>query len=233
MKLKLVKTLLVCVPFAVAACSGDDGAQGPAGDTGPAGPQGPAGMDGTNGTNGTDGTDGMAGANAGDFSFRTEMPGDYTRVDRMGFNAVATAVISSKDAYNQGSPAQDADAANPFVAEIVASVDAYHAVLDDELSGLNLDPCSTGAAGECVSQAAPLVLPDDVNVDRSSPAGFPNGRLLSDPSVDVTLAAILLDVTTPGTCGSGSCALTTLVGTSQDANDVEFLPFFPYVAPPF
>jgi len=35
------------------------------------------------------------------FNFGTETPDAFTRVDRMGMPAVATALISSKDGYNQ------------------------------------------------------------------------------------------------------------------------------------
>jgi hypothetical protein len=142
-----------------------------------------------------------------------------TRVDRMGMPAIATAVISSKDAYNQADPIDDA--AGTFVSEIVASVDFLHSALDDDLLGLGLTPCATM---DCVGQAAPFVVPDVITIDPSQPAGFPNGRRLTDPVIDVTLALVLLDL--------GVHDVTTLVGVNPTANDRKFRNAFPYLAGP-
>ena len=57
----------------------------------------------------------------------------YTRVDRIGMPAINTAVITSKDAYNQADPVDDA--AGDFVAEITTNVTALHTALDDDLAG--------------------------------------------------------------------------------------------------
>lgn len=43
-----------------------------------------------------------------------------------------------------------------------------------------------------------LVIPDTLTIWTDRPMGFPNGRLLSDPVVDITLGAILLDINRPG-----------------------------------
>lgn len=142
-----------------------------------------------------------------------------TRVDRMGMPAVATAVISSKDAYNQADPVDDAS--GQFVGEIVASVDFLHSALDDDLTGLGLTPCATS---DCIDQAAPLVVPDVISIDVTQPAGFPNGRALTDPVIDVTLALVLLDL--------GVHDVTTLVGVNPTANDKPFLDDFPWLRPP-
>jgi hypothetical protein len=142
---------------------------------------------------------------------------EYQRVDRMGMPAVATAVISSKDAYNAANPVDDA--AGTFVEEIVASVGVLHAALDDDLTGLGLTPCETG---DCVGQAAPFVVPDVIRIDPSQPAGFPNGRRLTDPVIDVTLALVLLDL--------GVHPVTQLVGVNPTANDRDFSSRFPYLA---
>ncbi|MFK7893366.1 MAG: DUF4331 family protein, partial [Granulosicoccus sp.] len=60
-------------------------------------------------------------------------------------------------------------------------------------------------------------------------AGFPNGRLLSDPVIDVTLAVALLEL-------SGNPAphtATTLVGVLNPAtNDLALSGEFPFVAEP-
>jgi hypothetical protein len=160
-----------------------------------------------------------------DFIFRTDAPDTYTRVDRKGMPAVATALISSKDAYNAGSPVGDADPNNPFVAEIVASLTAYHTALDDDLTTAGLTPCDVNT---CVAQGGPLILPDTLKIDTSGTSGFPNGRKLADPVMDVTLAVVLLDLSVH--------AVDALVGVNPTANDLgvegAFLGTFPYLHPP-
>ena len=145
-------------------------------------------------------------------------PSEFSRVDRMGMPAIGTAVITSKDAYNLANPTDDA--AGTFVGEIVNNIDFLHGALDDDLIGLGLKPCATA---DCVNQAAPFVVPDVITIDTSQPAGFPNGRRLSDPVIDVTLALVLLDL--------GTHPVTTLVGVNPTANDKPFLDDFPYLRP--
>lgn len=43
-----------------------------------------------------------------------------------------------------------------------------------------------------------LVIPDTLTIYPDRTQGFPNGRLLSDPVVDITLAVVLLDINRPG-----------------------------------
>jgi hypothetical protein len=177
----------------------------------------------------------------GSVGFRTEAPTAYTRVDRMGMPAVSTALVSSamKNAYNDADPADDA--AGTFAADLIANLTGLHAALDDDLIDAGLQPCSmtdlVGTLPECLGQnyapgktVASLVLPDTLLVDPSAAAGFPNGRLLTDPVIDVTLSVILLELGS-GTCGAAMCGATTLVGTNPTANDVAFLATFPYLAP--
>lgn len=73
---------------------------------------------------------------------------------------------------------------------------------------------------------ANLVVPDSVTVNLNAPAGFPNGRRLIDPVIDVTLAVIFLDLTrhSPTTFAS--------IPLGPGANDVPFRPAFPYLAAP-
>ena len=162
-----------------------------------------------------------------DFVFADDDPDSYTRIDRIGMPAIATAVIMSKDAYNQADPLDDA--AGDFVGEIVASLEAYHGALGDDLTGAGLTPCSTTDEmgvidiSPCVAVAAPLVLPDTLKIDTNAPAGFPNGRGLEDKAVDATLAVVLLDLSVHG--------VDTLFGLSQGSNDMSFEDDFPYVAP--
>ena len=175
------------------------------------------------------------------FRFSTDAPNTYTRVDRMGMPAVSTALITAKDAYNDADPADDV--AGDFVADIVANLTGIHTALDDDLLGLGLVPCSmsdvdSDGLPDCVGQevapggpnVAALVLPDTLKIDPAAAAGFPNGRRLSDPVIDVTLSVILLDMSVPAQNP------TTLVGVNPTANDLgtegAFLSSFPYLHPP-
>jgi hypothetical protein len=80
-----------------------------------------------------------------------------------------------------------------------------------------------------VAQGAPLIIPDSIAIDVAADAGFPNGRTLTDPVIDITLAVILLDLGTPDVPVHTA---TDLVGTNPTANDVAFNDNFPYLAPP-
>ncbi|MGQ0721503.1 MAG: DUF4331 family protein [Candidatus Eiseniibacteriota bacterium] len=169
------------------------------------------------------GDDGRLTAAAGRFDAAGIDPSRFTggdlRVDRMAMPAVATATITSKDAYNAANPVDDA--AGTFVSEIVGNVGAIHAALDDDLTALGLTPCATMT---CVNQAAPFVVPDVIRIDPSLPAGFPNGRRLTDPVIDVTLALVLLDLSVH--------PVNALIGVNPTANDLPFRGRFPYVARP-
>jgi len=206
MKQLLSIALASALAFTVAACSDDDPTE--------------------NTDTGTDPGDGDG--DGDDFAFATDAPSAYARVDRMGMPAVATAVITSKDAYNSADPIDDGD--GDFVAEIVANVTALHEALDDDLTGAGLEPC---AASDCVDTTAPFVVPDTLQIDPGAPSGFPNGRRLGDPAMDVTLALVLLDVV-DGVCGEGACSVTTLASLplNPSANDLAFSESFPFLPAP-
>lgn len=157
------------------------------------------------------------------FDFSDAPDSSFSRVDRMGMPAIATAVISSKDAYNQASPRDDV--MGDFVGEITSIVTALHEALDDDLTGAGLIPCD---AGDCVGQAAPLVVPDTIKIDVTRTSGFPNGRRLTDPVIDITLAVVLLDL------GAEGQTAATLAGLplNPPANDKAFSGEFPYLAAP-
>jgi hypothetical protein len=192
-----------------------------------------------------------------DMSGYTFASGTFTRVDRMGMPAVSTAVISAgmKNAYNDASPADDAtnvmvgEMQLPmFAAEIATNLAGLHAALDDDLEGLGLVPCGTVdpdnidpfAVLPCALQAVGsttvlgLVVPDTLKIDPSADAGFPNGRTLTDPVIDVTLAVILLDLTMneggAATFATADLDGDDIVGVNPPANDAAFSPDFPYLA---
>ena len=132
-------------------------------------------------------------------------------------------VIATDDAYNAANPTDDLE--GDFVGEITASVDFLHGALDDDLAALvpPLTPCATS---ECVNeQAGAYVLPDTLTLDTTTYAGFPNGRLLQDPVIDVTLALLLLDIDVHSVTTFADLPL------NPPANDVTFPTTFPYLAP--
>ncbi len=81
-------------------------------------------------------------SNGSGFTFRTDMPSQYVRVDRMGMPAVATALIGSdqKVAYNDANPADDAN--GDFVPELAAQLTALTNALADDLTDAGLTPCA-------------------------------------------------------------------------------------------
>lgn len=88
------------------------------------------------------GTPPLAPGTGTSFNFRTDSAAAYTRVDREGMPAVATAVIGGalKNAYNDASLADDIS--GTFVPEIVNQLTLLHNALADDLIALGLTPCS-------------------------------------------------------------------------------------------
>jgi hypothetical protein len=179
---------------------------------------------------------------------------DYVQQDRKGFPAINTGlnILGDKDAYNASNPAADATAAlDGVVEDIEDSLNTLHrgvpgmqtmnnTGLDDDLIGLGLDPCvpPQAAMDDCITQAGPFAIPDTLNIDTAEAAGFPNGRLLGDPVMDIILAVLLLDL--DGAGGAGTILTFTDLdgdpgtpGPSLNplANDVAFPGEWPYLAP--
>ena len=169
------------------------------------------------------------------FDFRPEGPAAFTRVDRMGMPAVSTALATNKSAYNDGDPSDDA--ALTFATELITNLAGLHTALDPDITdtmgvtACSMQPPAADQLPPCLSQpvvaggpsVVSLVVPDTLTLDVTAASGFPNGRLLTDPVMDVTLAVILLDMTvnTP----------TDLVGVlNPAANDKDFRADFPYLA---
>jgi len=157
------------------------------------------------------------------YVFSSTPAGGYTQIDRVGMPAVNTAVITSKDAYNASTPSDDASGL--YVGQITTDVANLHTTLDASISGAGLYPATTS---QSITQAAPLIVPDTLKIDTTAPAGFPNGRLLTDPVVDVTLAVVMLDLTSHGQTASTLANLPL----NPPANDVAFQSTFPFLAAP-
>lgn len=88
----------------------------------------------------------------------------------------------------------------------------------------NVMPCLSQTLPGSTRTVGDLIIPDTLTLDLSTPSGFPNGRLLSDPVIDQTLNVIFLrlSVNGPGTLAS--------LPVNPAANDVPFRTSFPYLA---
>ena len=73
---------------------------------------------------------------------------------------------------------------------------------------------------------AEAVVPDTLSIDFSAASGFPNGRALPDPVIDVTLAVIFLDLSEHSPLTFANLPL------NPPSNDVAFRSGFPYLAAP-
>jgi hypothetical protein len=86
---------------------------------------------------------------------------------------------------------------------------------------LDVTPCLTQTVGG--RSVASLVVPDVLTLDPTQPSGFPNGRRLQDPVVDLEIAALFLDLKTD--------PVDTLAKLPLDpsGNDVPLPATFPYL----
>ena len=91
-------------------------------------------------------------------------------------------------------------------------------------ASFDVTPClnqTIPGTGLTVAQA---VIPDMIKLNLNAPSGFPNGRNLTDPVVDITLAAIFLNLSKNG---PGTLAALPL---NPSGNDRPFKTVFPYLA---
>ena len=137
------------------------------------------------------------------------------QVDRMAIPAINTALIPSgqKDAFNQGTPATDAD---NFRAMAQGQIEGLRAAVLPVLGAENGGPLGDLTA----EQVAGALIPDIVTIDFASDVAFPNGRRLADDVVDAALGIVLNR--------GGAAGVADAIG----ANDKPFLSSFPYLAAP-
>ena len=93
-------------------------------------------------------------------------------------------------------------------------------------ASFDVTPCLNQIIPGTGLTVAQAVIPDTIKLNLNAPNGFPNGRTLTDPVIDITLAAIFLDLSKNG---PGTLAGLPL---GPAANDVPFRTTFPYLAPP-
>lgn len=188
---------------------------------------------------------------AGPFSFRSNPPSAYVRIDRMGQPATGTALLSrapgsapadptnplngnnnQRDAFNRGNPDRD-DA--DFLPLMAATLLTIHVELAPVLRDLGLTTCSTGEGpateiAQCAAQAAPVVSPDVMTLDLSQPDGWPNGRGFDDNVINRLLSAALLDLRVHPITLLESLPLNPPTNDA-DPEDTGSPPDFPYIRP--
>lgn len=172
------------------------------------------------------------------FVFPEDPYSDYIQIDRHGAVEAGTAGIlasaglglngedlSVRDDYNASNPQDDVDGV--WLSEIAASVTFFVNNVGDDITAAGL-PAATISIS--VDQAGPVIRPDTIKYDPSMATSYPNGRALEDQVVDITLAAVLVDLTT----GPDAPPLSILADQPINpiANDVPFEAEFPYLAPP-
>lgn len=93
-------------------------------------------------------------------------------------------------------------------------------------TSFNVQRCLDQTVGAGGPTVASLVVPDTLTLNLATTSGFPNGRKLTDPVIDVTLAVIFLDLTKHSPLALANLPL------NPAANDVAFQSAFPYLAAP-
>ena len=191
----------------------------------------------TTGPDPSTGPDESSSSGGGDgYAFADDPYDAYTQIDRHAAVEAGTAGIagpeglgfakgsdiSIRDDYNASNPAEDA--AGMWLSEISDSVTFFHAALDDDIIDAGFTPASVKQA---LAHAGTLIVPDTIKYDPSQPTAYPNGRTLTDPVVDITLAAVLLQLGKAQPLSSFAD-----LPLNPPANDVPFGDEFPYLAPP-
>ena len=173
-----------------------------------------------------------------------ENDGPEVQVSRLGNPLVNEVVIPlrDKDKFNASAPRNDGQFLSYVTApELAGLLNALYgitvpptprndlvAVFLTGVPGLNQPAGVTPSEMLRLNMAiAPASSPNRLGVIAGDVAGFPNGRRLGDDVVDIA-ERVVAGVLVPGFNISPNNAL----GDGVDANDVPFLPYFPYVAPP-
>jgi uncharacterized protein DUF4331/flagellar hook capping protein FlgD len=175
---------------------------------------------------------------------RVENEGPAVQVSRLGMPLVNEVVIPlrDKDRFNASPPRNDAQFLSyvtqpelPVLLNLLYGISVPPTPRNDLVAvfltgvpGLNQPAGVRPAEMLRLNMAiAPAATPARLGVLANDVAGFPNGRRLGDDVVDIA-ERVVAGVLVPGFDISPNNAL----GDGVDANDVPFLPYFPYVAPP-
>jgi len=186
------------------------------------------------------------------------LEGNWVQVSRLGEPLINEVIIplGQKDKWNRHDPADDAFFIRHYLnPELAVLENALYPALDDAsttnrqdlvailLTGIpGLNFLATGDTKSDLLRLNMMIPPTSTNpnfVNRLGALagqldGFPNGRRLADDIVDIELRAVgegygpILH----SLLGLPDRTPNDLIGDGVDANDVQFLTFFPYVASP-
>jgi hypothetical protein len=156
------------------------------------------------------------------FEFRNTSYCDYMQIDRVGFPLVTTLMVSSSSVADYNA-APTSENINAWVTEINSTFFDLHPELDAEIQSNGLTPSDFQVYSE---QLTPLVVPDTLKLDPTAPDGFPNGRRLEEPTLDLVLALLLLDLSVDPIDALANLPL------GPGANDVALPGTWPHVAGP-
>jgi len=175
------------------------------------------------------------------------LSGEERQVSRLGNPLVNEVVIplKDKDTFNHTKPSGDAAflsyVQNPEVAVLLNALYGINAPANPRgdlvtvfLTGIPGVNQPAGQTAGCEMLRLNMTIPPSATSNRfgviaGDAAGFPNGRRLSDDVVDVALRVVAGGyVLTP----DFNVAPNNQLGDGVDANDLPFMPQFPYVALP-
>jgi len=165
--------------------------------------------------------------------------GDFVQVSRLGNPLVNEVVVplQFKNAFNGSKPEGDAQflpkVQEPELAKLIESIykmpapatprDDLVSVFLTGVDGLNKPANGTPSEQLRLNMSiAPATSPNRLGVIDGDNAGFPNGRRLADDVIDIALQVVMGELkNSPND-----------LGDAVDANDLEFVAAFPYVALP-
>jgi hypothetical protein len=181
-----------------------------------------------------------------------EDAGHYVQVSRLGEPLINEAVIplGRKDQWNREDPQDDRQFEGfylrPEVSRLegglysaLAPIDTTNrtdlvAILLTGVPGLNFTGPRRADLLRLNTSIPPTATPSRLGVLDGDLAGFPNGRRLADDVVDIELRAFAQGYGTflNNLLGLPNKSPNNLLGDGVDANDMPFMPTFPYVAIP-
>ena len=181
-----------------------------------------------------------------------EDAGHFVQVSRLAEPLINEAVIplGRKDQWNRNDPENDSQFEGfylrPEVSRLetalysaLAPIDATNrtdlvAILLTGVPGLNFTGPRKADLLRLNTSIPPTPVPSRLGVLDGDLAGFPNGRRLADDVVDIELRAFAqgYGAFLHNLLGLPNKSPNNLLGDGVDANDVPFLPTFPYVGTP-
>ena len=143
--------------------------------------------------------------------------GDFRQRDRMGMPAVNTALVNSddKDSFNEGDPSTDQSDFKSSQTDIINGLRAAVAAVP------GFPP--EDSPGVDAATVVTLVNPDVLHLNLSLPDGFPNGRKLTDDTINPIVGLVL----NRGNVLGGGPGISDGIDTPKPT-----IATFPYAGPP-